>query len=100
MIEQALEFAGMQSGRKNYALRPTDVGSAIENAIAACAPLIREGEFKIEKEIAAGSACDCSRQRRRSARSIQNLLNNAMKYSGESLLIKIKAERVATRSRR
>ena len=95
MIEQALEFAGAQSGRNNYALRPTDVGGAIESAIAACAPLIREGEFKIEKEIAPDLpviAADTAAL----SRSIQNLLNNAMKYSGESLLIKIKAERAAT----
>lgn len=95
MIEQALEFAGMQSGRQNYALRPTDVGSAVESAVAACAPLIRESEFKIEKDIpddlpviAADSAA--------LSRAIQNLLTNAMKYSGENLSIKIKAERVAT----
>jgi len=93
MIEQALEFAGVQSGRKNYALRPTDVGSAIENAIAACAPLIREGEFKIEKDIAPDLPVIAADNAALS-RSIQNLLNNAMKYSGENLLIKIKAERV------
>ncbi len=93
MIEQALEFAGVQSGRKNYALRPTDVGGAIENAIAACAPLIREGEFEIEKEIADDLPVIAADNAALS-RSIENLLNNAMKYSGESLLIKIKAERV------
>jgi signal transduction histidine kinase len=94
MIEQALEFAGVQSGRKNYALRPVDVGSAIESALAACEPLIREGEFKIEREIADDLpmiAADGAAL----SRSIQNLLNNAMKYSGESLWIKIKAVRVA-----
>ncbi|HST23844.1 MAG TPA: HAMP domain-containing sensor histidine kinase [Blastocatellia bacterium] len=95
MIEQALEFAGVQRGRKNYALRPADVGSAIESAIAACAPLIQEGEFKIEKEIADDLPVIAADNAALS-RSIQNLLNNAMKYSGESLLIKIKAERVAT----
>ncbi|MGA9771165.1 MAG: HAMP domain-containing sensor histidine kinase [Blastocatellia bacterium] len=93
MIEQALEFAGVQSGRKNYALRPVDVASAIESALAACAPLIREGEFKIEKQIAPDLpviAADSAAL----SRSIQNLLNNAMKYNGENLWIKIKAERV------
>jgi signal transduction histidine kinase len=93
MIEQALEFAGAQRGRKNYALRPTDVCGAIESAIAACAPLIREGDFKIEKEFA-GDLPVVAADGAALSRSIQNLLNNAMKYSGESLLIKIKAERV------
>lgn len=95
MIEQALEFAGMQSGRKNYALRPTDICSAIESALAACEPLIREGEFKIEREIAPDLPMIAADQAAIS-RSIQNLLSNAMKYSGESLWIRIKAERIAT----
>jgi signal transduction histidine kinase len=95
MIEQALEFAGIQSGRKTYALRPTGVATVIESALAASEPLIREGGFEIEKEIASDLpviAADAAAL----SRSIQNLLSNAMKYSGESLWIRIKAERVAS----
>ena len=95
MIEQALEFAGIQSGRKTYALRPTGVAAVIESALAASEPLIQEGGFQIEKEIAPDLpviAADAAAL----SRSIQNLLSNAMKYSGESLWIRIKAERVAS----
>lgn len=94
MIEQALEFAGLQSGRKTYALQTVDPASAIESAIAASEPLIREGGFKIEKEIAADLPA-IQADGEALSRSIQNLLSNAMKYSGESLWIRIKAERVA-----
>src|SRR2546423_863460 len=79
MIEQALEFAGIQSGRKAYALQPADTVRIIESAIAACAPLIEESGFTIEKRIAANLpalAADAAAL----SRAIQNLLNNAMKY--------------------
>jgi signal transduction histidine kinase len=95
MIEQALEFAGIQSGRKTYALRPVDLRCAIESALEASEPLMREGGFRIEKEIAADLPL-VQADAAALSRSIQNLLSNAMKYSGESLWIRIKAETVAT----
>jgi signal transduction histidine kinase len=92
MVEQALEFAGIQSGRKTYELRPVEIGSSTEQAVAACQVLIRESGFEIEKELephlpmVAADAASLSR-------SIQNLLSNAMKYGGESRWIRIKAKR-------
>jgi signal transduction histidine kinase len=94
MIEQALEFAGIQSGRKAYALQPADMGDVIESALAACAPLINEDGFAVEKEIAADLpmiAADAPAL----SRAIQNLLNNAMKYSGDSRTIRVTAKPVS-----
>jgi signal transduction histidine kinase len=95
MVEQALEFAGIQSGRKTYELRPVEPGGIIEQAVAACQVLIRESGFEIEKEIEPHLpmvAADAAALNR----SIQNLLSNAMKYGGESRWIKIKALRSET----
>jgi signal transduction histidine kinase len=94
MIEQALEFAGIQSGRKAYALQPADAARIIESALAACAPLISEGGFTIEKRIAAQLppvAADAAAL----SRAIQNLLNNAMKYSGDNRWIRLTAKPAA-----
>jgi signal transduction histidine kinase len=93
MVEQALEFAGIQRGRKTYELRPVEVADTIENAVRACESLIRESGFEIEKDIeprlplVAADAAALSR-------SIQNLLSNAMKYGGENCWIKIRARKV------
>jgi signal transduction histidine kinase len=90
MVEQALEFAGIQSGRKAYALQPADADGVVESALAACAPLIEEGGFAVEKQFAADLppiAADAAAL----SRAIQNLLNNAMKYSGESRSIHVAA---------
>ncbi|MGH9936426.1 MAG: sensor histidine kinase, partial [Blastocatellia bacterium] len=51
MVEQVLEFAGAQSGRMSYELRPTELGQVIEDALTACHLQLVEGGFEIEKEI-------------------------------------------------
>ncbi|HKQ77615.1 MAG TPA: HAMP domain-containing sensor histidine kinase [Blastocatellia bacterium] len=91
MVEQVLEFAGAQSGRKSYELRPTELSRVIEDAITACHLQLAEGGFEIERKIAAnlplvhadGAAL---------VRAIQNLLCNAMKYSGGSRWIGLSVE--------
>lgn len=91
MVEQVLEFAGAQSGRKTYELRPTDLNRVIEDAIAACHLQLAEGGFELEQNIAADLplvTADASAL----SRAIQNLLNNAMKYSGDSRWIGLSVE--------
>src|SRR5262245_50481140 len=91
MVEQVLEFAGAQSGRKSYELRPTELVQVIEDAITACHLQLAEGGFEIERKIAAdlppvnadGAAL---------GRAVQNLLCNAMKYSGGSRWIGLSVE--------
>jgi signal transduction histidine kinase len=91
MVEQVLEFSGAQSGRKSYELRQTELSQVIEYAITACHLQLAEGGFEIERKIAAdlplvnadGAAL---------GRAIQNLLSNAMKYSGPSRWIGLSVE--------
>ncbi len=95
MVEQALEFAGAQSGRKNYELRTTDLSQVIEDAVTACHIQLAEGDFEIERKIAPHlpliKADDAAL-----SRAIQNLLSNAMKYGGDSRWIGLSAESVKT----
>lgn len=91
MVEQVLEFAGVQSGRKTYDLRPVEVGELIESALAACHVPLAAGGFQVEKNIAPhvpSILADAAALRS----SIQNLLNNAMKYGGESRRIGVRAQ--------
>jgi signal transduction histidine kinase len=91
MVEQVLEFAGAQAGRKTYELRPIAVVDLIEGALAACQPLIEEGGFQIEKEIEANLPAVMA-DPSVLERALQNLLSNAMKYAGESRWIGLRAE--------
>ena len=90
MVEQVLEFSGIQSGRKTYQIHPAPVAEVIEEALAACRPLIEEGGFEIEKEIEENLPL-VKADRAALSRAIQNLLSNAVKYSGENRWIKIRA---------
>jgi signal transduction histidine kinase len=83
MVEQVLEFAGVQSGRRRFEPRPTEVTAVLDGALATCAPLVEEGGFELEDAIEAElpmvMADSAALQR-----AVQNLLTNAMKYSGMS----------------
>src|SRR5262245_24747559 len=95
MVEQVLEFAGAQSGRKNYELRTTDLNQVIEDAITARRMQLAEGGFEIERNNAAhlpAVKADAAAL----SRAIQNLLSNAMKYGGDSRWIGLCAESVKT----
>ncbi len=91
MVEQILEFSGIQSGKKNYLLRPANVSEVIEQAIAACVPMLEEGGFELNKEISKDLPPVAADEAALS-RSLQNLLTNAMKYSGANRSIAIKAQ--------
>lgn len=93
MIEQVLEFAGVQSGRQRYDLLPVSLNGVIEDVLAASQPLLVEGEFEVEANIASDLPVVMA-DAQAVARAIQNLLNNAMKYSGESRWIGLSAETV------
>ncbi|MCI0487547.1 MAG: HAMP domain-containing histidine kinase, partial [Blastocatellia bacterium] len=94
MVEQVLEFSGIQSGRKTYELLPVEAGDLIEGALASCESLIAEGGFTIEREIPSGLP-SLAADRTAFNRALQNLLSNAMKYSGDSRWIRVKAQKGA-----
>jgi signal transduction histidine kinase len=83
MVEQVLEFAGAQSGRKTFELRPTELEQVVEDAMAACHLQLVEGGFEIEKSVAADLPL-VKADAAALSRALQNLLSNAMKYSGDS----------------
>lgn len=95
MIEQVLEFAGVQSGRQRYDLLPVSLNGVIEDVLAASHPLLSEAGFQVETNIAPELPIVMA-DAPAIARAIQNLLNNAMKYSGESLWIGLAAETISS----
>ena len=91
MVEQILDFAGANSGRKKYDLRVQNINAIVENAISECQPLIDEKGFKIEKDIAEnlpGIKADANAL----SQAIQNLIFNSLKYSENEKFIKISAK--------
>jgi signal transduction histidine kinase len=96
MVEQALEFAGGRPDRQSYDLRPVEIGDLIERALLDCETRLREGDFRVEQDIDPDLPqlmADAQSLRR----AILNLLNNAIKYSGEQRWIKVRARSLLSR---
>lgn len=92
MVEKILDFAGIQSQRKNYELRPTDVSEVVKAAIEESAGLLNSTGFQVATEIPAGSTqilADPSALKS----AIQNLISNAVKYSNGNKWIRLIVER-------
>lgn len=95
MVEQVLEFAGAQAGKQTYQLRPTELTSVIADALTACDWQLREGGFDLEQQIAAKLPL-LNADRAALSRALQNLLSNAMKYSGASRWLHLSVAAVKT----
>lgn len=92
MVGQALEFAGIQSGRRTYHLRPVEVAEIVDGALQDCRWLLQERRVAVEREVepdlpavqAAAAAL---------GRAVQNLVENAVKYGGQAGWIGVRARR-------
>lgn len=93
MVEQTLQFAAVESGRKRYDLQPVDVGNVIETTLAEAEPMIQAAGFAVEKTIEAKlplAKADASAL----SQCIQNLITNALKYGLENRWMGVRAAAV------
>ncbi len=90
MVEQVLELAGVHSGRRTYHLAPVEVRTLVESALIPYAPLLDEGNFSVEVELEPELPFIYG-EMAALRRALQNLLSNAMKYSGDQQWIRITA---------
>lgn len=96
MVEQILEFAGIQSGQRGFALRAVDVGAVTRDVLNASQALIDKAGIRLEidipNDLPAARADEPALRR-----VVQNLIDNAIKYGATGGWIGIKAR--ATDSR-
>ncbi|MES1211417.1 MAG: HAMP domain-containing sensor histidine kinase, partial [Acidobacteriota bacterium] len=81
MVAQALELAGIQSGRRVYHPRPEEVTLLLDGALEDCRPLIKESRTTVTVAIPAGLPpvlADGEALRR----ALRNLIENAARYGG------------------
>jgi signal transduction histidine kinase len=96
MIDQILQFAGIQSGRRRYNLHPARVNEITNAVLEQAMPIAAAAGFTLEKSLAS----DLPMIRADSAvlsRAIQNLIQNALKYSGDSRWLAVRTEKSVSR---
>ena len=83
MVEQILHVASVQSGRRRYSLRSARIEEIIEAVLEQVRPSILAAGFTVEKSIEPDLP-RVSVDAEALSKCIQNLIQNALKYSGGS----------------
>jgi len=96
MIEQILQYASLRHGRRQYNLRPAPMNEVAVKALEQSRPALDAAGFSVDTKYDPDLPMvkvDCAVL----SRAVQNLIQNALKYSGESRWMKITTEKVRTK---
>jgi signal transduction histidine kinase len=86
LINNILDFSRIEAGRKEYDFRDTDVGELVHNTLESYRYQIEQNGFAFEERIAP-DVPHLRVDREALARSLLNLVNNALKYSQDRKFI-------------
>ena len=93
LIENILDFSRMEAGLRPYRMEPADLSESLNKVLARMETQFSQGNFtitpKIEPDLPRILADEGAAEQ-----AIENLLANAMKYSGDAKSIEIEARRV------
>ncbi len=92
LINNILDFSRIEAGRKEYEFRTTDMAELVTNTLDTYRGQIDEQGFKFEQSIDP-TIPPVSVDREAIARSLVNLVNNALKYSDQEKVLKVKLYR-------
>jgi signal transduction histidine kinase len=93
LIENILDFSRMEAGLRPYRMEPADLTESVTKVLARMETQFSQGHFKVTADI----DHDLPRilaDEGAAEQAIENLVANAMKYSGEAKEIAIAAKRV------
>jgi signal transduction histidine kinase len=93
MVEQTLQFAALEAGRRQYNLQPVAVAGIIAATLAEAEPMIQAAGFTVEKTVDPGLPL-INADAAALAQCLQNLITNALKYGGESRWMAVRARAV------
>jgi signal transduction histidine kinase len=91
LVDQILLFAAMKDGKQKYQLEPVNVADLFKSLRKTTIPILEQAGFKIEIQVSEGLPPVLG-DRQGLLRCVQNLIENAAKYSGDSRWIGIRAE--------
>jgi signal transduction histidine kinase len=91
LVEQILEYAGIQSGQRGFALRPVSIRPLIDDVLDASRTLIDAAHARVEVDVPE-TLPPVLGDERGLARVLQNLIGNAIKYGASGGWVGITAE--------
>ena len=86
LINNILDFSRIEAGRKEYDFRDTDIRELVRNTLESYRYQIEQSGFTFEEQIAE-DVPELQVDREAIARSLLNLVNNALKYSQDQKYI-------------
>ncbi|MEP6782450.1 MAG: HAMP domain-containing sensor histidine kinase [Acidobacteriota bacterium] len=93
LIENILDFSRMEAGLRPYRMEPADLTESVNKVLARMETQFTQGHFtvtsQVDTELPRILADEGAAEQ-----AIENLLANAMKYSGDAKTIEIEAKRV------
>src|SRR5437764_4595198 len=87
LINNILDFSRIEAGRKEYDFRETDMCELVRNTLESYRYQIEQNGFTFEEKIAEVPLLNVDREAM--ARSLVNLVNNALKYSQDRTHIRV-----------
>jgi signal transduction histidine kinase len=92
LINNILDFSRIEAGRKEYDFRETDIADLVRNTLESYRDQIEQQGFAFEEQIEPNIPA-VQVDREAIARSVVNLVNNALKYSADQKFIGVKLYR-------
>ncbi|MFN0278252.1 MAG: sensor histidine kinase [Pyrinomonadaceae bacterium] len=91
MVEQILEFAGANSGRRKFNFAQVSVDEIVNDALDECRPLIEQANFAVEKNISPTLPL-IHADKATLSQAIQNLVVNSIKYGDSEAWLRVSVE--------
>jgi len=92
LVESLLDFGRMEAGARPYRLEPLDVAALVEDVVRDIRQEVAGVDFTVDYSRPAGDAM-VNADREALAQALWNLLDNAVKYSGDSRSVRVEVEK-------
>lgn len=88
LIENILDFSRMEAGLRPYKMAPADIGEIVQRVHGMMSHQFAQGQFEVATRVGEGLPAVLADEDA-VERAVENLLANAMKYSGEARTIDV-----------
>jgi signal transduction histidine kinase len=96
LIDNVLDFSRIEGGRRTYECQPAPVEPLVRESLEPFAYPLAQDAFKVEVEVAADLP-DVTMDAAAVGQALSNLIDNAIKYSGERKALRVSATRIGDR---